>query len=368
MSDYPLITLLSQLDETLPAGAESAAKIDDALRQTRNFIKNFLGVSHDDSGTLKSGATTPGSIPNGSITYAKIQNVSAADRVLGTTTVGPGPIVEIPCTAAGRAIIDDVDAAAQRATLGLGALAVKATVATADLDNAAVTTAKIATGAVTSNELGASAVIAAKIATGAVDPTKISNIGDAKILAGDGVNGAALTVGGALTATRSGSVLVFALSGGSTSGFSALYALLEERLASGSNAGGSTGAAYTARALTEQSDSGDLIGVSGVNITVKKKGTYLILASAPVYSAGLHRIKLRQTSGTPADLLLGTSEVALPGVTSRSFAEGMVTFADDNTTIQLQHWVETTVASNGLGLAVGAGEQEVYARIHFLKV
>ena len=55
--------------------------------------------------------------------YAKIQNVSATDKLVGRSTAGAGVIEEIPLTAAGRALIDDVDAAAQRTTLGLGTLA-----------------------------------------------------------------------------------------------------------------------------------------------------------------------------------------------------------------------------------------------------
>ena len=57
------------------------------------------------------------------VTFAKIQNVSATDKVLGRSTAGAGDIEEIACTAAGRAILDDIDAAAQRTTLGLGTLA-----------------------------------------------------------------------------------------------------------------------------------------------------------------------------------------------------------------------------------------------------
>lgn len=58
-----------------------------------------------------------------SVTYAFLQNVSATDRLLGRSTAGAGDIEEIACTAAGRAIIDDADASAQRTTLGLGTLA-----------------------------------------------------------------------------------------------------------------------------------------------------------------------------------------------------------------------------------------------------
>lgn len=51
------------------------------------------------------------------VTYAKIQDL-AADKILGAVTAGAP--VEIACTAAGRALLDDVSAAAQATTLGLG--------------------------------------------------------------------------------------------------------------------------------------------------------------------------------------------------------------------------------------------------------
>lgn len=57
-------------------------------------------------------------IDNDAVTYAKMQNVSATDKVLGRSTAGAGDTEEIVCTAAGRALIDDADAAAQRTTLG----------------------------------------------------------------------------------------------------------------------------------------------------------------------------------------------------------------------------------------------------------
>lgn len=46
-------------------------------------------------------------------------NVSATDRVLGRSTAGAGAVEEIICTSAGRNLLDDADAAAQRTTLGL---------------------------------------------------------------------------------------------------------------------------------------------------------------------------------------------------------------------------------------------------------
>ena len=58
-------------------------------------------------------------VPNDTIAYAKIQNVSATDKVLGRVTAGAGDVEEIACTAAGRALIDDATAAAQLVTLGI---------------------------------------------------------------------------------------------------------------------------------------------------------------------------------------------------------------------------------------------------------
>jgi hypothetical protein len=61
-------------------------------------------------------------VKDGSVTYAKMQDVSATDRLLGRSTAGAGDVEEIACTTAGRALLDDADAAAQRATLGVGVM------------------------------------------------------------------------------------------------------------------------------------------------------------------------------------------------------------------------------------------------------
>jgi len=89
-------------------------------------------LSGDQTITLTGDVTGSGTgsftatIANDAVTYAKIQNVSATDRILGRSTAGAGDIEEITCTAAGRALIDDADATAQRTTLGLGTIATQA--------------------------------------------------------------------------------------------------------------------------------------------------------------------------------------------------------------------------------------------------
>lgn len=64
-----------------------------------------------------------GAIVDKAVTYAKIQDISATDKVLGRATAGAGTVEEIPLTGAGRALIGAVDLAAQQAILGVGGAA-----------------------------------------------------------------------------------------------------------------------------------------------------------------------------------------------------------------------------------------------------
>ena len=73
--------------------------------------------------TLGVGVVLSGNIASNAVTYEKLQDTSATDVILGRSTAGGGTIEEISCTNAGRALLDDVNAAAQRDTLGLGDLA-----------------------------------------------------------------------------------------------------------------------------------------------------------------------------------------------------------------------------------------------------
>lgn len=73
-------------------------------------------LTGDVTASANSNSTT---IANNAVTYAKMQDVSATDRLLGRQSAGSGDVEEITCTAAGRALLDDADAAAQRTTLGL---------------------------------------------------------------------------------------------------------------------------------------------------------------------------------------------------------------------------------------------------------
>lgn len=77
---------------------------------------NTLDVAVDGSTIEVSGDALR--VKDAGITYAKIQDVSATDKVLGRSTAGSGDVEEIPCTATGRAVIGAASAAAARAAVG----------------------------------------------------------------------------------------------------------------------------------------------------------------------------------------------------------------------------------------------------------
>lgn len=64
------------------------------------------------------GTVATANIDDNAVTLEKMAQV-VTDTVLGRATAGTGNVETITCTAAGRALLDDADAAAQRTTLGV---------------------------------------------------------------------------------------------------------------------------------------------------------------------------------------------------------------------------------------------------------
>ena len=78
-------------------------------------------IADGDKGDITvsaSGATW--TIDSDVVTYAKMQNVSATDKVLGRSTAGSGDVEEISCTSTGRSILDDSSIREVQQTAQLG--------------------------------------------------------------------------------------------------------------------------------------------------------------------------------------------------------------------------------------------------------
>ncbi len=155
------------------------------------ILNDFLNVEHNADGSLK----ISGSLAT-KANDATVVHLAGSETITGAKTFSLSPIVPTPTTstqAATKAYVDATASAgaanATSSTPGLvqlaGDLGGTGTVYTAPVisDNAittvklapgAVTTAKIGTGAITSNELGPASVTTVKLATGSVTSNEIA--------------------------------------------------------------------------------------------------------------------------------------------------------------------------------------------------
>jgi hypothetical protein len=173
--------------------ADAHARGEFAFNLTPSVASPLLGWSCTTGGTpgtqtpfycltaVPAAIATSGSgadLAAASVTYAKIQNVSATDKLLGRSSAGAGVIEEIICTAAGRALIDDADAAAQRTTLGLAPVASSGSAA--DLSTGTLLAARMP--ALTGDVTTVAGAVATTIGNGAVSLAKMADMATASLI------------------------------------------------------------------------------------------------------------------------------------------------------------------------------------------
>jgi hypothetical protein len=162
-------------------------------------------VSDGDKGDITlSSSGTVWTVDADAITYDKMQDTTGTDVILGRSTAGAGTIEEITCTSAGRDLLDDASATAQRTTLGLGALSTLDTVDTSQIDNDAIDSDKISKDAINGHTSGTVAAGDSFVFSDVDDTGNLKTDTVQGIL--DLVSGGGVTLGTA-TATTSGTAI-----------------------------------------------------------------------------------------------------------------------------------------------------------------
>jgi hypothetical protein len=109
----------------LPGAANITTAAGDRFIALSDGSGNWTVVSYDKAdGTplaLADGSVATAKIAGSAVTYAKIQNVSATDRLLGRSTAGAGNVEEIACTSFARSLLDDSNQTEAKLTLGITA-------------------------------------------------------------------------------------------------------------------------------------------------------------------------------------------------------------------------------------------------------
>lgn len=153
--------------------------------------------------------------------------------------------------------------------------------------------------------------------------------------------------------------------GGGAAGVSGLYdayAYIRDQQTSGTAPGTPTSDTWTTRRLTTivVNEESIVVQLASNEFRLAGGATYLIRGQQPFNSIDHNRSRLRNMDAS-TDLGIGAAEFCGSGTTNHSHVVAKVTLASD-TDIALQYWVQLATA-NGLGLALGTGEVEVYAEV-----
>ena len=298
------ITELVELSQGAVASGDVLPIVDISASQTKKVaVKSLIqaGFSLADSSTLdiakinQSSTTKIGTtaIADGAITYAKIQNVSATDKLLGRSSVGSGSVEEISCTSFARTILDDADAATVRSTIGLGTVATGNTINTALLEDSSVTSSKLASGSVSTVKIADSGVTNAKLAANSVDSVQLAASG---VAAGKLAADAVVTINIADSAITGAKIAAAAVSG---------VHIVDGSITQSKLASGSIATAYIA-------DS----GVTQVKVAANAVATVNIL------DGNVTAVKLASGSVTLAKLSLSSGELSGALITASSIPSG----------------------------------------------
>jgi hypothetical protein len=154
--------------------------------------------------------------------------------------------------------------------------------------------------------------------------------------------------------------------------------IIEEQQPSGTNGGSSTAGTWQTRVLnTLTKDTGVSTDVqlnvspAVTNQLLIQDGTYYICGCAPSNRGGPHQSRLRNITDGTSDVVGNSACVAAVGnndIVTTSDIIGIFTVSSGPKVFEFQHQTTNSQATDGLGIASGFGEVEIYSRISITKM
>ncbi len=143
------------------------------------------------------------------------------------------------------------------------------------------------------------------------------------------------------------------------------YALLRDEKATTVDGGASSAATWNARDLnTEVYDNKNIVTIASDQFT-PIAGEYKITVAAPANNVGAHKLRLFNVTGV-ASVDEGQNAQSSTGDTTQTHAHFKTFFTANGTdAYRIDHYTNSAKATNGLGIAVSDGSNEVYLESEF---
>ena len=249
---------------------------------------------------------------------------------------------------------------------------------TANINNGAVTSDKLAADSVIATKLADNCVLDEHINIGAVTSTKLANLSvTAGKLTTDSVTTAKIldanVTAGKLENTLDLSAKTLTLPAINNPFAKQLLYVVEE-FASGVAAGASTATTQHIRALNvvvENGIVGASLNISTYQVTLPA-GEYFFDYISPAHKTGNNFSFIYQVSPSPAGIIgngLNALSANSDGTVTTSTGSNVITLTASSTVIELRHYMQATQALNGLGVPIGfSGRNERYASLKIWKI